>query len=345
MFCREHTSIWLKVQICKQTGLRYVCRIKMKTLKWIILGLLIAAPVIANLASAQDAGAGAPAYIAPGTFAYHLSTNAVARTNGISNIAIGLGEVSGFFSVGTNLALVSNIAWSPDFWLKGVTGLSATCIGFSNQMAGCAMFNGQGLATMVSPRHYLCATHMHPEGWGMIAFLDTNNVVFWRRTLQRVNLTNTPARDTSIGILDADLPSSVGFLPMLPTNYSSYLSTDATTVVQGIGMNQQLQLFSQPLTFWPAVVGWDHTRTTPFGLTLDWNRALTGGDSSNPDMVLADNQLVLVSHNHFFGGGPNYASQIPAINEQMHYLSTNNAAGSDYQLTCQSLGKWPKLGK
>jgi len=311
----------------------------------IVLGLLISAPVMLKPASAQDVTAGAPSYIAPGTFAYHLSTNAVARTNGISNVAVGLGEVSGFFSVGTNLAMITNIVWSTDCWLKGVTGLSATCIGFSNQWLHCAMFNGQGLATMVSPRHYLCATHMHPEGWGMIAFLDTNNVVIWRRTLQRVNLTNTPAPDTSIGILDADLPPSVGFLPVLPTNYSSYLPADATAVVQGIGMNQQLQLFSQPLTFWPANVAWDHTRTTPFGLTLDWNRALTGGDSSNPVMVLVDNQLVLVSHNYFFNGGPNYASQIPAINEQMHFLSTNNAFGSDYQLTCQSLGKWAELEK
>jgi hypothetical protein len=325
----------------------------MKTLLRTYLALLIAAiMIIVRPASAQYSPAGAPdgmanplRYIAPGTFAYHLSTNAVARTNGISNIYNGSLEMSGCSLVGTNLALVSNIVWSTNFWLKGVTGLSATCIGFSNQMAGCAMFNGQGLATMVSPRHYLCATHMHPEGWGMTAFLDTNNVVVWRRTVQRVNLTNTPAPDTSIGILDADLPPSVGFLPVLPTNFSSYLPTNGTTIVQGIGMNQQFQLFSQPMTFWPAVVVWDHNRTTPFGLTLSWNVALTGGDSSNPELLLVENQLVLVSHNFGYGGGPNYASQIPAINEQMHYLSTNNAAGSDYQLTFQSLAGWPKLGR
>jgi hypothetical protein len=94
------------------------------------------------------------------------------------------------------------------------------------------------------------------------------------------------------------------------------------------------------MIFTPAMVLWDHTRTTPLGLTTSWSTALTGGDSSNPDLLLVDNQLVLVSHNHFSNGGPNYASQIPAINLQMHYLSTNNAAGSDYQLTCESLDNW-----
>jgi len=42
-------------------------------------------------------------------------------------------------------------------------------------------------------------------------------------------------------------------------------------------------------------------------------------------------------------GGPNYASQIPAINQAMHLLSTNNHVHTDYQLTEFSLTNWPVI--
>ena len=65
-------------------------------------------------------------------------------------------------------------------------------------------------------------------------------------------------------------------------------------------------------------------------------------------MFLINNQFVLVTHNFTGalsgpGSGPNYAYQIDAINQQMHYLSTNNAVGPDYQLTQFSLTNWPNI--
>jgi hypothetical protein len=161
-----------------------------------------------------------------GTLAYYLSTNTVSRTNGISDVYGGTMLLSGWnyaSYTGTNLAFLTNAVWSTNFWLKGVQGLSATCIGYSNGLGG------QGLITMVSPRHYLFATHMHPEG-ALAAFLDTNNVIYWRTTVQRVDVTNTSAGDTSVGILNADLPSSVGFLSVLPSNFTNYLPT--TKIIQ-----------------------------------------------------------------------------------------------------------------
>ena len=69
-----------------------------------------------------------------------------------------------------------------------------------------------------------------------------------------------------------------------------------------------------------------------------------GGDSSDPDLLLIHDQLVLVSHHSFVGGGPNYARAFNAINAAMHTLSTNQQAGTDYQLTPVSLAEFPKLG-
>jgi hypothetical protein len=274
-------------------------------------------------------------YIDVGTFAYHLSTNTVGRTNGFTGSYNDMVEYTAPNS--TNLDRLTNAVWSTNFWLKGVQGLSATPIGFSN------VLGGQGLPTMVSPRHYLFATHMHPEGY-VIAFLDTNNVVYWRTTLQRVDVTNTTASDTSVGILNADLPPSVGFLQVVPTNLPNYIPSNSLSLVQGIGMNQQFRLFGQPMNFNAfSTVSWNVNNSVPFGLSTNWNVGIVPGDSSAPEMLLVGNQLVLASHNFTAGGGPDYAMQIGAINQQMHYLSTNNAAGTDYQLTQFSLTNWPTV--
>ncbi len=267
----------------------------------------------------------------PGTLAFHLATNAAGRAAGRYG---GYGDkVVLVAPYSIRLTGYTDAEWSTQCWLSGVRGLSATPIGLSNSASG------QGLPTMVSPRHYLCATHMHPEGY-LKAFLSTNNVVYWRKSLQRVDI----GGDTSVGILDADLPPSVGFLPVLPANFTNYLPTTFSNRVQGIGMNQDMFLFGQPIAFgmW-GFINWDSSKSAAFGLATNWNVTLRGGDSSNPEMLLVGNQLVLVSHNYVAGAGPSYAAQIPAINQAMHLLSTNNHVRTDYQLTEFPLTNWPKI--
>ena len=242
----------------------------------------------------------------------------------------------------TNLGLITNAVWATNFWLHGVQGLSATCIGFSNGLGG------QGLITMVSPRHYLFASHMHPEGY-LVAFLDTNNVIYWRKTLERMEVTvpftTKASMDTSVGILNADLPPSVGFMPVAPTNLSVYIPESKTLIVQGIGMNQDMKYFGQPMGFGDApFVVWDSRFASPNGLPTSWNVGLRSGDSSNPEMLLIGDQTDFsFSHNYSIQGGPNYAYLFDAINQAMHELSKHNHVRSDYQLTTVSLGNWPRI--
>jgi len=270
-------------------------------------------------------------YMKPGTLAYYLATNTAARAKNFAGQYPDMVEFHSFLTIGLDRFFMPS--WSHKFWLQGVEGLSATPIGYSN------IFNGQGLFTMVSPRHYLCATHMHPENL-LAGFLDTHNKVHWRHTLERVGV----GSDTSVGLLDDELPPSVGFLPVLPENYTNYLPTSSGSLVQGIGMNQDMMLFGEPMTFSSGnFVNWNSHNSVPFGLTTNWNVTIRGGDSSNPALLLISNQLVLVSHNYFVGGGPNYATQIRDINRVMHQLSTNHFLHTDYQLTPYSLTNWPKI--
>jgi hypothetical protein len=175
----------------------------------------------------------------------------------------------------------------------------------------------------------------------MMAFLDTNNVLYWRQIVQCVRVGTT---DIAVGILDAEVPPSVGFLPVLPPDYSTYLPTNSSIYVQGIGMNQDMRIFSQPTTFEGLFpVDWSSGGVIPFGLGTNWSVTVRPGDSSDPERFLINNGLVLVSHNESAVGGPNYAFQLDAINQNMHYLSTNNNAGTDYQLTLFSLTNWPAI--
>jgi len=267
-----------------------------------------------------------PHFTAPGTLAHHLATNAAAHFS----TPVDLMPFRAPNSLGPDR--IAGAIWSQTFWLRDVQGLSATPVGYSN------LFSGQGLPTMVSPRHYLCSTHMHPEGY-MLAFLGTNNTIYWRKTLQRTDVGN----DTSVGILTEDLPPAVNFLPVLPMNFTNYLPATPTNFIQGIGMNQDFYLFGQPMLLvndW-RIISWNPTEVVANGLPKEANIAIRGGDSSNPAMLLIGNQLVLVSHNFFARGGPSYPEQIPLINQKMHLLSTNNHVGSDYQLTEYSLTNWP----
>ena len=275
-------------------------------------------------------------YIAPGTLAYYLSTNAVGRASGFTATFSNMCPLSGWtwdtYS-GANLAHLTNSVWSTDFWLAGVQGLSATCIGYSNGTAA------QFLTTMVSPRHCLFAYHSGMGG-SPIAFLGTNNMIYWRTLVQGVRVDTS---DTAVGILNEDLPPSVGFLAILATNWSNYLPTSSTSYVQGIGMNQDNKVFSQPTTFSSLSVSYNPTAMAPFGLGTNWNVAIRQGDSSDPERLLIGNQLVLTTQHYTAGSGPNLASQFDAINQQMHYLSTNNNVGTDYQLTQFSLTNWPSI--
>jgi len=276
----------------------------------------------------------------PGTLAYHLATNAVARAAGLTPIPNVWCEVTNWFpgnyyNTPDTIGLLTNVNWSTNCWLHGVQGLTATSLQFSNMPAG------QYLVTMVSPRHFIRAYHTanyFPSN--QMAFLDSNNVVYWRAVKQQVTLPN----DVTVGIFDSDLPPSVGFVPVLPPDYADYLPTNGMACrIQGVTLNQYLCVFSEPIWMGEPMNNWGNTYTIPYGLDTNWSFKIEVGDSSNPEWLLIENQLVLVSEHSSSGDGPNYGCMFDSINQWMHFLSINNNLETDYQLTPISLTNFTKI--
>ena len=277
---------------------------------------------------------------ATATLAYHLATNAVGRTRGFTDPLAAMaflakGPSPRFYQFSTRYGAV----WSARCWLRGVRGLSATCLGY-------VCTNNAGyeyMITMVSPRHYLAASHVtwapFFKGLEPAVFAGANNAVYYRKSLEVTNVGN----DIAVGILDSDLPPSVGYLPLLPANYTNWL--DTATDVQGIGVNQDYLVFGEAVSLTGrGMVSFTGTKTVPFGLGTNWTSCadplargfLRQSDSSDPVRLLVENQLVLVGLALTPSAGPDCALASERINQQMHYLSTNNHAGTDYQFETSS---------
>ena len=281
--------------------------------------------------------------------AYHLATNAVGRTLGFTNPLAAMAYLSKAPPIQFYQFLYSPgyaAIWSTNCWLRGVRGLTATCLGYN-----CTNHVGyEYMVTMVSPRHYLAQAHVawapFFSGRDVVVFSDTNNQVYRRVSLQYTNVQGGIAA----GILDSDLPNSVGYVPVLPGNYTNWLST--SSAIQGIGVNQDYLVFGEAIQLGNGV-RWDGLTgvPVPFGLGTNWTSCadpfakchLRQGDSSDPVQLLIENHLVLLSSSTGVNSGPDYAMSAAAINAAMHYLSTNNGLGTDYQLSFEVLTNWQRL--
>jgi len=283
-----------------------------------------------------------PSYLFPGSLPYHLATNAVGYASGKTLANNGYLFDNWVKTNANNSNILSQLRWSTNCWLSGVKGLSATSVGTVNHNSG------QQLITMISPIHYLRAWHTtksYTNFQSYIAFLGTNNQIYWRIPVEQIRIGD----DVCVGILNEPLPEFVGFLPIFPTNlgYLPMLTNIVLTgndVIQGIGMNQDAIVFSQPINFSTNLVQWNITNSPVLGLSTNWNIEIKTGDSSAPERFLIDNQLVFVTVNTGIGAGTNYQCLHDSINEAMETLSSNHyGTNYHYHLTPISLTNYSRV--
>ena len=230
----------------------------------------------------------------------------------------------------------TNFIYNPNFWLKNqyqITGMIA-----AEQPPGMAL-SSQECGAAISPLHVVVCWHA-PYSTGYNLFWEGSDGTLVERQVVAVTTNNLAGTDIEVCLLNSPLPTTVIPLPLLPTNYISWMpALTNTALVPVVCGNQQKSI--TPKTVNSVTTGDGSYIANQYWFPPAWGVPVTGGDSGCPICMAVGTNLVLVSHWHYSTGGPWYPNYESQINQAMHFLSTNNAVGSDYQLSTVDLSPYP----
>ena len=248
-----------------------------------------------------------------GTLAAHC-------TDQIASLAASGNELN-VFTVANGSTFVRN----PGFWASSV---DFSCASPWNSTGG-----AQRAGTLVSPRHVVFCEHasFYPANGATMYFVSAQGEVV-TRTLES---TVFAASDIRVGVLDSDVPASISFARVLPTDWASASlpGIDATFAVPVIVFNQQERSGVSNLTGFAT----DRFNTRYPDSYADYYQNIVKGDSCNPVFLVIDNAPVLIGVLTFGGSGAGF--------HIAHYTTQVNAAmttlGGGYSLTTVDLSEFP----
>lgn len=227
-----------------------------------------------------------------------------------------------------------------DFWAADV---DLTCLSAYNSYGWGGEGGPQRAGTLVSPRHFLCATHfLIPVGTTMYFVRPGGRIITRTVTDYR-----TVGWDITVGVLDFDVPPGITFARVLPPDWRTRLyapqGSEAQTYrwpVPVLNVNQFREgLVADVETWGPAGSNYVCSSRTPIDPQRQvFYKDVIGGDSGSPSFVIINNTAVVLTQWTFGGGGQGdqdvyYA---PAINAAMAQL------GGGYQLTEIDLSAFPQ---
>jgi len=189
----------------------------------------------------------------------------------------------------------------------------------------------QRAGTLISPRHVIFCEHynFHPSVGATIRFVASDGTVVNRTiTALETHPDYIPFYpDITIGLLDSDVPASIGFAKILPQNWSNYLPSLSNIYrVPCLVLDQEEKALISEL----KVLSIFATFLTPVTSTrFAFYESIRGGDSGNPAFLIIDDELVIITVWTFggAGGGTSILYHKDAINTMMTTL------GGGYSLT------------
>jgi hypothetical protein len=267
------------------------------------------------------------------------------------SVIINSGVVSSGITRYVSGSLASNTTDSVDIRISGVAASSSTKLVFSTQNhststyvrnTGCwinnlnltsiSPWNSTGGATragvLISPRHIIFAAHYQINTGSTIRFVDqSNNVITRTMTNKLTHPSYTPySPDITIGVLDSDVPASIGYTKILPQNWANYLpSLSSKNRLPCLYLDQEEKALIIDLI---SITTFAQFASPSIANRLAFYENIIGGDSGDPFFLIINNELVILSVvTYSNGAGTSILYHKNTINSMM------NALGGGYSLS------------
>ena len=223
---------------------------------------------------------------------------------------------------------LTDIPWTvnPDSWTKKGTPLDFTGVaGYISVGYNTA----NRLGTLISPRHFIAASHYHPAKDEKLAFIDKDGNRIERTVVGGQSIGST---DVFVGVLDSDLPDSIAYYPIMASSTLQSLIKKfnvGSLDVPIVAFDQEAKALVRSL----SGISNTYISQTAYteGSRKEFSEDVISGDSGNPGLMIIDNQPVLLSAHHTAvaanSSGPNYGNYINEINSIMVTF------GGGYQVT------------
>lgn len=182
---------------------------------------------------------------------------------------------------GSSIYVRNSGCWAYDLDLTSISPWNSTG---ANTRAG----------TLISPRHIIFAAHYQINNGSIIRFVTTDNTVVERTMINKVSLSQTLYPDITIGVLDSDVPNTIGYVKVLPSNWSSYLpNVGAIYRIPALALDYEEKALVTELG---VVNGGTLIFYTPINAQrLSFFETIIVGDSGNPVFLIINGQLVLLT--------------------------------------------------
>lgn len=204
---------------------------------------------------------------------------------------------------------------------------------------GQSPWNSQGKyarsGTLISPRHIIFAKHFPFSASTTIVFIAPDNSVVSRK-IEKVEFATSTSIDIGVALLDRDVPESIPFYPIVPSNvWQQYLSTAANADIPIIYLDQEDKVGVQNVkanAFYNNSVNMSHVKGA--GKRAEFDEPIIVGDSGNPAFAVVGGQPVLLFTHFDVPFGPNFSTHFNLINFLMSKL------GGGYQLSTLDLSRF-----
>ncbi len=254
-------------------------------------------------------------------FTEHIDDEVDSRIAGVTDI----NQAKAIFT--TQNFASSTYVRNPNAWTERVSSIDLTGISPWNSREG-----NRRAGTLITPRHIAFATHYSLSPGDTVHFVANDNTVVVRTVSAIRTVSGT---DITLGLLNADVPSSITHYPIISFSDFNKMITDeylyrfATLVLD----QEEKALVLDGINTYPLTQSGFPVRDSITQPRLSFSEALISGDSGNPTFIIVGGKPVLIETHTSPLGGPNYSFYKSQIDADLAVLG-GGYESSNIDITC-----------